>query len=140
MGQDSFPINPMPTCKLSRTQADPRSSIRACMCTQDFCNIVDDGKFQLLTCMFDVHLKMNDFWLWLSATFIFHQMSDCKDLQGFTVFDNLLTSTICKTLLYTFKITITHFWWHVSICGICSYRSVFTRWMFHIFIKVIWMT
>ena len=61
LGQDSFPINPLPTCKLSRTQADPRSSIRACMCTQDFCNIVDDGKLKLSLCMFDADPKMNEF-------------------------------------------------------------------------------
>ena len=44
LGHSNYPVNPLPTCQLSRTQADPRSSIRACVCTQDFCNIVSDGK------------------------------------------------------------------------------------------------
>ena len=48
LGQPSFPINPSPVCDLRRTQSDPRSTIRACLCTQDFCNIVPDGKNQFV--------------------------------------------------------------------------------------------
>lgn len=44
LGHSSLPVNPLPSCSLSRTQADSRSSIRACVCTQDFCNIVPDGQ------------------------------------------------------------------------------------------------
>ena len=44
LGHSSYPVSPAPSCELVRTQADPRSSIRACVCTQDFCNIVPDGR------------------------------------------------------------------------------------------------
>jgi len=42
LGHPDYPITPRPTCSLSRTQQDTRSSIRACLCTQDFCNNVQD--------------------------------------------------------------------------------------------------
>ena len=48
LGHSSYPVNPAPSCDLVRTQADPRSSIRACVCTQDFCNIVPDGESWLV--------------------------------------------------------------------------------------------
>ena len=59
LGKEDFPITPSPTCELARTQSDPRSSIRACMCTQDFCNIVPDGELTppvvvRLYCAFDI--------------------------------------------------------------------------------------
>ena len=32
-------------CEMTKTQLDPRSSIRACLCTEDFCNHDQTGKF-----------------------------------------------------------------------------------------------
>ena len=31
-------------CELTKTQLDPRSSIRACLCTEDFCNLGPGGR------------------------------------------------------------------------------------------------
>ena len=31
-------------CRPSRTQKDERSSIRACLCTSDFCNALPEGE------------------------------------------------------------------------------------------------
>ena len=30
-------------CEMTKTQLDPRSSIRACLCTEDFCNHDEQG-------------------------------------------------------------------------------------------------
>ena len=38
LGQRSQPVQVTPFCQLQRTQSDPSSSIRACICTEDFCN------------------------------------------------------------------------------------------------------
>ena len=44
LGHPDFPITPLATCSLSRTQQDTRSSIRACLCTEDFCNDIEEGE------------------------------------------------------------------------------------------------
>ena len=38
LGQRSQPVQVTPFCQLQRTQSDASSSIRACICTEDFCN------------------------------------------------------------------------------------------------------
>ena len=49
LGHPDYPIRPAPTCKPTRTQRDERSSIRACLCTDDKCNILDEGIFIIST-------------------------------------------------------------------------------------------
>ena len=38
LGAASNPINVTEKCRLERTQDDPNSTIRACLCTKDLCN------------------------------------------------------------------------------------------------------
>ena len=38
LGAASNPINVTEECRLERTQDDPNSTIRACLCTKDLCN------------------------------------------------------------------------------------------------------
>ena len=55
LGRRSSPVKVTDTCQLQRTQGDPNSSIRACICTTNFCNgqeetknannLIDDGNF-----------------------------------------------------------------------------------------------
>ena len=40
LGQPDNPVNMSDTCVLERTQADPASTIRACLCNKNFCNDV----------------------------------------------------------------------------------------------------
>ena len=42
LGRRSNPVQVTSTCQVQRTQSDPKSSIRACICTTDFCNGQDD--------------------------------------------------------------------------------------------------
>ena len=46
LGIRSRPIKLTPTCELQRTQRDPSSSIRACLCTTSNCNILDSEQAQ----------------------------------------------------------------------------------------------
>ena len=46
LGIRSRPIKLTPTCELQRTQRDPSSSIRACLCTTSNCNILDSENAQ----------------------------------------------------------------------------------------------
>ena len=46
LGIRARPIKLTPTCELQRTQRDPSSSIRACLCTTSNCNILDSEKSQ----------------------------------------------------------------------------------------------
>ena len=46
LGIRARPIKLTPTCELQRTQRDPSSSIRACLCTTSNCNILDTEKAQ----------------------------------------------------------------------------------------------
>ena len=49
LGHPADPIIPQPRCKLAKTQNNPSSSTRACLCTTDYCNLEDDseGKSQI---------------------------------------------------------------------------------------------
>ena len=38
LGRRNRPIKVTDDCQLQRTQNDPNSSIRACICTSDYCN------------------------------------------------------------------------------------------------------
>lgn len=38
LGRRNNPVKVTPRCELQRTQSDPGSSIRACICTSDYCN------------------------------------------------------------------------------------------------------
>ncbi len=40
LGLATNPVKPGAVCRPQRTQADPASSIRACLCTTDLCNDV----------------------------------------------------------------------------------------------------
>ena len=42
LGHPDDPIIPQPHCRLAKTQRDPTSSIQACLCTTDYCNIETD--------------------------------------------------------------------------------------------------
>jgi hypothetical protein len=44
LGQPSSPIRVTKNCDLQRTQGDPASSIRACICTSNFCNDVNPDR------------------------------------------------------------------------------------------------
>ena len=44
LGHPDDPVIPQPDCRLAKTQKDQRSSIRACLCTEDYCNIEEEGK------------------------------------------------------------------------------------------------
>ena len=44
LGIRSQPIKVTPNCVLQRTQRDPTSSIRACLCTSDNCNILNSER------------------------------------------------------------------------------------------------
>ena len=43
LGHPDDPIIPQPDCRLAKTQRDPTSSIQACLCTTDYCNIEDEA-------------------------------------------------------------------------------------------------
>ena len=45
LGIQNQPVRVTKTCELQRTQRDPRSTIRACLCTSDRCNIVPSEVF-----------------------------------------------------------------------------------------------
>ena len=45
LGHPDDPVIPQPDCRLAKTQKDSTSSIRACLCTEDYCNIEEEGKF-----------------------------------------------------------------------------------------------
>jgi len=38
LGLETSPVTPQATCVPQKTQADPESTIRACLCTSDLCN------------------------------------------------------------------------------------------------------
>ena len=38
LGRRSNPVKVTNSCQLQRTQSDPKSTIRACICTSDYCN------------------------------------------------------------------------------------------------------
>ena len=44
LGRRSSPVKVTNTCQLQRTQSDPNSSIRACICTSNFCNGQEENK------------------------------------------------------------------------------------------------
>merc|ERR1711892_951714 len=39
LGHPDDPVIPQPDCRLAKTQKSRSSSIRACLCTEDYCNI-----------------------------------------------------------------------------------------------------
>ena len=119
LGKEDFPIVPAPTCELSRTQADSRSSIRACMCTQDFCNIVQDGELTVCisywvvqrfnyTCrkiviicgLVIVHLI--EILSWKAQYFSFQWTRYRTTVQFWHDFDNLLTGSDCNQQINIF--------------------------------------
>ena len=46
LGHPDDPIIPQPKCRLAKTQRDPRSSIRACLCTTDHCNTEEEAELE----------------------------------------------------------------------------------------------
>ena len=46
LGHPDDPIIPQPKCRLAKTQRDPRSSIRACLCTTDNCNTEEEAELE----------------------------------------------------------------------------------------------
>ena len=46
LGHPDDPIIPQPRCRLAKTQRDPRSSIRACLCTTDHCNTEEEAELE----------------------------------------------------------------------------------------------
>ncbi|XP_023348017.1 uncharacterized protein LOC111716763 isoform X2 [Eurytemora carolleeae] len=86
LGHPDYPIRPAPTCKPTRTQRDERSSIRACLCTNDKCNILDEdrespscpslsvGKADYADCNGEYEI-VDDFVDWAPARFVYKHTS-----------------------------------------------------------------
>ena len=114
LGIRSRPIKLTPTCELQRTQRDPSSSIRACLCTTSNCNILDTEKAQFRNTSSNSQTKVvgNLFEYFAFTTIFFPVPTEAVDIQHIkltTLLDvvkkNSFISHISKLTLSTNQLT-----------------------------------